>query len=512
MHEISELEFLRLNKFQKFGIKFLRFFENLPKHCWNLLKKIGRFFAKLGIGIWHKLKFIGCTFIKGDWKTKLSYVVMGFGNAARGQILRGAMFFILEVAFIFYMIFVGAPNMSMLDTLGTVETTVEEVVVYIGGTATTVQQTTYGDNSFMILLWGILSLFFMAAFIYGWYLNIKQNAIAEEILATGKPLKSGKQDVQSLVDDQFHKTLLALPTVGITLFVVMPTFFMIMIAFTNYDVNHTPPSKLFDWVGFQNFASILTWEGGGSYFSMTFGNVLIWTLIWAFFATFSNYFLGMLVALMINKKGIHGKKIFRSILVLTIAIPQFISLLYISKMFSTDGIINNTLKSLGWIKSSLPFWDDTTWARVTVIIINIWIGVPYLMLMISGVLMNIPADLYESARIDGANPWQQYTKITLPYTLFVTGPYLLTSFVGNLNNFNVIYLLTGGAPANNYYMATTNAGTTDLLITWLFKLTVDDNNYYMASVIGIMVFVVVAFISLIVYNALPSMKNEEDFQ
>ena len=147
-----------------------------------------------------------------------------------------------------------------------------------------------------------------------------------------------------------------------------------------------------------------------------------------------------------------------------------------------------------------------------VILINIWIGIPYLMLMISGVLMNIPADLYESAKIDGASPWKQYTKITLPYTLFVTGPYLLTSFTGNMNNFNVIYLLTGGGPFSNGDMASSKAGTTDLLVTWLFKLTIEQQSFQLAAVIGILVFVVVSVISLVVYNVIPSVKNEEDFQ
>ena len=137
------------------------------------------------------------------------------------------------------------------------------------------------------------------------------------------------------------------------------------------------------------------------------------------------------------------------------------------------------------------------------------------MLIATGILMNIPADLYESARIDGASPAQQYARITLPYMLFVTGPYLLTSFVGNLNNFNVIYLLTGGNPLNTGIGTAGGAsvGHTDLLVTWLFKMTLgsSDNRYYMASVIGILVFAVVAALSLIVYNVMPSTKNEEDY-
>ncbi|MBR7074338.1 MAG: sugar ABC transporter permease, partial [Oscillospiraceae bacterium] len=117
-------------------------------------------------------------------------------------------------------------------------------------------------------------------------------------------------------------------------------------------------------------------------------------------------------------------------------------------------------------------------------------------------------------KIDGASGWKQYTKITLPYMLFVTGPYLLTQFTSNMNNFNVIYLLTGGAPNNAAASwATGSVGYTDLLITWLFKITTGaEAQYYLASVIGILVFVVVAVITLIVYNVLPSIKNEEDFQ
>ena len=124
--------------------------------------------------------------------------------------------------------------------------------------------------------------------------------------------------------------------------------------------------------------------------------------------------------------------------------------------------------------------------------------------------MNIPEDLYESARIDGANPFQMFMKITLPYMLFVTGPYLLTQFTGNLNNFNVIFLLTQGQPQS--MNLTGGAGYTDLLVTWLYKMTVQDTDYKMAAVIGIMVFLVTAVISLVVYNVLPSVKDEEGFQ
>ena len=359
----------------------------------------------------------------------------------------------------------------------------------------------------------MLPLFIILAFLYTWRVNVRQNRVSEQILKSGKKLKSTKEDLRSLADEQFHKTLLALPTLGVLVFTILPILFMILVAFTNFDATHQPPSKLFTWVGWDNFRQLLTTgtsTAGGPSYGDTFRQVLFWTLMWAFFATFLNYFLGMMVAIMINKKGTKLKKMWRTILVMTIAIPQFVSLLYVSKMFAQDGLINTYLMKWGWIASPIPFWTDAGWARFTIILINLWIGIPYLMLIATGILMNIPADLYESARIDGANAFQMYKKITLPYMLFVTGPYLLTSFTGNINNFNVIFLLSQGKPLS--LQLSGNAGHTDLLITWLYKMTVNDTNYKLAAVMGILVFVVTAVINLIVYNMIPSVKNEEDFQ
>ncbi len=931
---MNDLDYLRLSKPQKFVHKLKEFVVNLPRRLLQALKGLVMWiiglFKSLGLGIADLVS----TYIHGDWKTKISYTVMGFGSMARGQWLRGILFFAFQTVFNWYMYAMGIGFVKKLVSLGTVET------------ATINRKTVYGDNSFLILLYGVLTLFFVIAFVYTWYVNIKQNKLSEKLLKSGKKLKTAKDDVKSMLDGQFHKTLLALPTLGVTVFTILPIVFMILVAFTNYDEQHRPPGKLFSWVGAENFQTLLsapennvsvkilnktdttasielistdgdtlnfttldpdaaalaqaltiqpnatlaksknpteyqgdfiqeqhtfqllatrldpiefttshilyshegmhmnafiagklnayfvpgeedqpayltlvnendqfvvlqiadkayaeritnringksikltledpihanftladapanvshqliatnagttrkmaatgysasssavtvdslmqqnalvTLEDGlltiraenGDFialtpadaaeaqalvdllspaaavtaelteveklalkaqmpdeetptlslltfnkhrftleidgasnrvegfeltasgqdvtvekiaqqkdakitvtaaeaedgttaltvssdngesvtlktlqsekalaiakayaeadalikaieetvvegatdgatadaaetntedavpapvikmtltalsayynlevfsdvgqpvtftandmrvaktasFSNTFKQVLLWTLIWAFFATFLNYFLGMLVAIMINKKGIKFKKLWRTILVITIAIPQFISLLYVSKLFAADGLINGMLQSWGWIKEPLPFWTDPSWARVTIIGINIWIGIPYLMLIATGILMNIPADLYESARIDGANAFQTYRKITLPYMLFVTGPYLLTSFTGNINNFNVIYLLSQGKPTSLDLAG--NAGSTDLLITWLYKMTVDNGNYKLAAVIGILVFIVCAVINLIVYNLIPSVKNEEDFQ
>ncbi len=443
------------------------------------------------------LREIGATFAQGDWKTKLSFLIMGFGQLCRGQIVRGVTFLALELGLLYFTFDFGWPYLTKLLTLGTVETHKQNRV------------TVFGDNSFLILLYGILALMAVIALIYLWRLNLKQNREAEALLAKGKRLPSNRADLGSLLDKNFDKTLLALPVLVIFVFTVVPIIFMICIAFTNYDANHQPPAKLFSWTGLSNFRELFGIGGSGN-FGGTFFYVLGWTLVWAFFATFLTYFLGMAVAILINKKGIRFKKLWRTILVMTIAVPQFVSLLYVGKMFATDGLVNFYLMKWGWITSAIPFWDNATYARILIIVINLWIGIPYTMLIVTGLLMNIPAELYESARIDGANALQTFRKITLPYMLFVTGPFLLTQFIGNLNNFNVIFLLNRGRPQS--MSLSNNAGSTDLLVTWLYKMTINDSNYKIAAVIGIMVFLVTAVISLIVYNAMPSVRDEEGFQ
>jgi len=509
MTKLTDLEYLKLGKFQKFGYKFLNFLVAIPHKFLAMIYAIGRFFKRIGLAIANEAKDIWMTFIHGDWKTKVSYLVMGFGSLARGQILRGILFLLFELVFILYMILAGGKWISKFNTLGTkVSGTYEKVVHGI-----TVKVRIDGDDSFKILLYGLLTVIFICALIYTWRVNVKQNKIAEEIIKSGKKIKSNKEDLKSLLDDQFHKTLLALPVAGICLFTVLPIIFMILVAFTNYDAEHDGFNNLFTWVGMKNFNALFNWNSNGDNLSGAFGEILGWTFIWAFFATFSNYFLGMIVAMIINKKGIRFKKIWRGILVLTSAVPQFVSLLYIARMFDFNGLATKFLVNLHILKGRYNFWGHATSARIMVIVINIWIGIPYLMLITTGVLMNIPVDMYESARIDGANAWQQLVKITTPYMFFVTGPYLLTSFTGNLNNFNVIYLLTGGGPDNTDLLTSGgSAGYTDLLITWLFKITTGaTSNYKLASVVGILIFLVVAFISLIIYNLLPSNKNEEDY-
>ena len=530
MKKLNSLEYLKLSKWDAFWYNFgLFFLSTLPLWFKGLALKIWGGFKGFLEGVKDGCVDIATTFTKGNWAVKLSFLIFGFGNLYYGQILRGILFLLFEIIFIGYMFIPFGPNQAGFGvhwlsktnffkigaSVGTQQGRFEEVEGILGTQTMWVP----GDDSVKVLLYGLLTVVFIIGFIATWRMQVKQCKICMDITASGKKIRSGKDDLQSLLDDQFHKTLLTPSLVGILVFTILPTIFMTLIAFTNYDAAHDGYSNLFSWVGLTNFNELTNVGHGG--LGAAFGEILSWTIIWAFFATFTNYFLGMMVAIMINKKGIKLKKFWRTILVMTIAIPQFVSLMYVAKLFTPTGIVGSRLLDWGLIPQVMldqfqrGLWENPLSAKILLIVINIWIGIPYIMLMATGILMNIPADLYESAKIDGASSAQQFTKITLPYMLFVTGPYLLTSFIGNLNNFNVIYLLSGGGPTNTEigYAGGVTIGHTDLLITWLYKMTLNSasSQYYMASVIGILMFLVCAVLSLVVYNVIPSTKNEEDF-
>lgn len=435
---------------------------------------------------------------KGDMYTKLSMVVMGLGNMVHKQLAKGILFLLVEIVYIMFMVLVGVHQLAMLPSLGEVEQ--QEVWNEAKG----IYEYVAGDNSLLLLLYGIATIFVTVAFILVWREALKSAYYVECLARDGKHINTFGQDFKNLFNKDLHKLLLSAPILGILVFTILPLVFMISMAFTSYSKvgDHL---VLFDWVGLENFKKVLSFNDS---IGKTFWSVLGWTLVWAIFATGLNYILGMMLAIVINRKNTRAKGFWRFCFMLSAAIPQFVSLLIMRTMLQPDGAVNVLLKNAGIIDTSLPFFTNATWARVTVIVINLWVGIPFTMMQVTGILQNIPAELYESAKVDGANAVVTFFKITLPYMLFVTMPYLITTFTGNVNNFNVIYLLSGGAPTP----VGSTAGKTDLLVTWLYKLTVDQQYYNLGGVIGIMTFVVLAIVSLVTYRNTGSYKNEEGFQ
>ena len=463
-------------------------------------------------------KDLGQAIAKGDIWVKLSTILMGAGYFARKQIMNGILMTLVEVMFIVLCVFYAAPNLAKFGTLGTVqlEQTFDPV---------TMQSTMNDyDNSFLILLNSVIALFIIVVFILFYIHNIKTVYTLQVRQEKGLHINNFSDDLKALMNEKFHITLLTLPAIGVILMNVLPILVLVAVAFTNYDQNHMPPNALFTWVGLKNFKNLFT-NSITVTFGYAFKKVLGWTLIWAVFATATTFIGGIVLAKIINSKTTKCPKLWRTLFIIAIAVPQFVTLLLVRNFFADNGIVNTIcssigltgfLQNIGLVSKSLtyiPFLTSPGWAKVTIIIINIWVGIPYQMLIATGVLMNIPEDQIESAKIDGANPFQIFWKITMPYILFIQGPALITDFVKNINNFNVIYLLTQDVfVTKDQLLANSNAKEVDLLVTWLFRLTNEYYNYKMASVIGIIVFVICAVFTLLSFTRLIRGNREEDFR
>ncbi|WP_313129633.1 carbohydrate ABC transporter permease [Anaerocolumna sp.] len=437
---------------------------------------------------------------KGSIIVRLSSVIFGLGCFIRKQFVKGFMLLFSEIIILLFMIKEGMIHLKKLITLGDVEQ------YKIWNEAKSIYEYVDGDRSLTILLYGIITLAILLCAFNLLRISVINAYKAEEYVKNNKKPPSFRDEVRELFDGKLHKTLLFLPVSGVLIFTILPLIFMMSMAFTNYSVENSK-LVLFDWVGLKNFKNMINF---GSSLGRTFWSVLGWTIVWAILATFSNYFIGMILAMFINWKEIRAKKFWRFCFVLTVAIPHFVTLLILRQMLQPEGAINILLRSMGILEAreSLPFFTNTTWARITVILINIWVGVPYTLLQVTGILQNIPSELYDSAKVDGAGPAMIFRKITLPYMLFVTTPFLITVFAGNVNNFNVIFLTSQGYPR----AVESIAGKTDLLITWLYKLTIENQYFDVGAVIGIMTFISLGIASLVSFRLSGSYKNEEGFR
>ena len=471
------------------------------------LKAIGKYFKDFGVA-----------FAKGDIWVKLSAVIMGAGYFARKQIINGILITLVQVGFIVLTMMFSTPALAKFSTLGTVQ--LEQTFDPL-----TLQQTTNNyDNSFTILLSSVISLVTILVFALIYIHNIKAVYGLQKKKEAGEHINTFKEDIKSLFQERFHITLLSLPTIGVIAMNIIPILVLIAVAFTNYDQKHMPPAALFTWVGFKNFQTLFT-----SSITVTFGyafrKILGWTLLWAVLATATTFLGGILLAKALVSKTTKLPGMWRVLFIIAIAVPQFVTLLLVRNFFADSGIVNTIcanagitdfLKRIGLVGEHLtyiPFLTNPHWAKFMIVIINIWVGVPYQMLIATGVLMNIPEDQIESAKIDGATNFQVFWKITMPYILFIQGPALITDFVKNINNFNVIYLLTQDVyVTSNQKLANSSATEVDLLVTWLFRLTNENYNYKMASVIGIMVFLICAAFTLVSFSKLVKGDKEEQYQ
>ncbi|WP_339169813.1 ABC transporter permease subunit [Paenibacillus sp. FSL H7-0943] len=423
----------------------------------------------------------------------LSAIIPGLGQFYNRQWLKGLVFLLLGSAGIYYIAHDLMGHLHGLITLGEFPSR----MVKVGKLTRMVE----GDHSIFMMINGLMALLALLFYTAFHLLNIRDAFLVGAARDRKEPIHSFAESLRAMGRRNFAYLVLAIPFVAVVFLTILPLVFSVLLAFTNYADPILPPAHLVDWAGFGNFNKMLSLD----VWSSTFGGVLTWTLIWAVIATATTYIGGVLIAVLIHQPRVRCKKLWRTLLIVPFAIPNMISLLVMRNMFNNQfGPINSYLRALGL--EGVAWLTNPFWAKVTVILANMWIGIPVTMILAFGVLTTIPKDMYEAAEVDGAGSFYKFRMITLPMVLFATAPILIMQFAGNINSFNVIYLMTNGEPVNPNYQY---AGHTDLLVTWLYKLALNQSQYSFASVIGIVIFLMVATFSIWSYRRTRSFKEED---
>jgi ABC-type sugar transport system permease subunit len=250
--------------------------------------------------------------------------------------------------------------------------------------------------------------------------------------------------------------------------------------------------------GFRNFSKLVT----NPLYRTPFLRVFVWTFVYATSVVLLSFSLGLFLAIALDKKGMRFQRLYRSAIVIPWAMPGFLSLLVWAGLLNDDfGVVNKLFHI------HVPWLFDANWARLSVVLVSVWLTVPYFFLVSLGALQSIPAELTEAARVDGGGGWAIFRRVTLPLLLVAVGPLLIASFAFNFNNFNNIYLLTGGGP---YTGGSSIAGTTDILISYTYKLAIASgkgNDYGLASAVSIIIFFIVASISTVGFMRSKALEN-----
>jgi len=380
-----------------------------------------------------------------------------------------------------------------------------------------------GHVSTMLLIEGLIGVLLSLVFVIFLIWSVKDAYLVSEKLRKKEKVESGRKYFKSLWENSFEYIVLS-PALLVLVFIsLMPILFGFLIAFTSIKGNQSMVEN-FDYVGFKNFIQLFDFNSGlGNSFGKAFWKVLSWTIIWAILSTFTVFFGGFIQALILSSKKVVFRKLWRTILILPWAIPALLSQMVFSVMFKEAGFINQFLANIGiydlfkdigilgkaynqvsgfakmfWLGNEQIQWlsnpYNTNLVKGTLVFINIWLGFPYFMALMTGIMTAIDKSLYEAADIDGATGFQKLIKITVPLVLYSTAPILIMSFSGNFNNFGVIYFITEGGP-NSGLASNGFAGDTDILISWMYKLTVDYSVYNMASVFSVLIFILVGSIT-----------------
>ena len=392
------------------------------------------------------------------------------------------------------------------------------------------------DVSNVLLGQGIIVVVLLALLLSVYIANVIDAYKVGKRVEAGEEAESFASFRKRAFDDYFAYIIIIPAGILIMFLTLIPFLYSFLIAFTNYTTQIQSGAQLIRWVGFDNFGLYLF----QSDWLQFFGNVFGWTILWAIMSSVTVYSIGFFQAMVVESRYIKYKKLYRLVMILPWAIPGLVSLLVFRNVFASNaGLANQLLIEFGVLEQVKTFLSSIgllgqseaigviLWytepangalTKLLIIFVNLWMGAPYFMLLITGILGTIPAELYEAADIDGATDTQKFTYVTWPWVLRATMPVIITTFTFNFNNFGAIYFLTAGGPGyplaqipESLRVTGAMPGQTDILISWIYKIAFANNpaRYNLASTYSIVVFIIVGLFAI--YN-LSKVKGfwEED--
>ena len=353
------------------------------------------------------------------------------------------------------------------------------------------------DKSIIFMVEGLVAVILMLFSIAIVAVSYKDARDVQLSMYRGIRPRTKFETIESVKEDGFPYIVTIITYILLSFVVILPVLTTILLSFAGMDPNN---QSKFKWIGLKNYQLLITGTGiaGGP-----FWRIFLWTMIWTIAATTVAITVGFGLALIANNERIKGKTLYRTIYLLPWAVPAFITIMFFSIMSSSNGVLTKTLEML--FGGDWAIKQSTTLTRVALILLQTWLGSSYVFLLSTGVLQGIPADLYEAADIDGATVWQKLSKITIPLVLFQTAPLLIGQYTFNFNNFSIIYLFNGGGPFDPSKYGNM-AGSTDLLISYIYKLTIQKQYQSVGAAITV-------FISLgLILFAYIGFKNSQAFK
>lgn len=322
----------------------------------------------------------------------------------------------------------------------------------------------------------------------------------------GEILAKAKNNIR-LRDNMRSYKYLSPAIISIIILCVLPMLYTIFIAFTNYTLKNQNygygTTNGWKVVGLYQFQQILAGSLKDEFFPL-----LGWTLIFTIISTLGAFFLGLIFAMALGDKNMKESFIYKGFLIIPWALPGAITIISFKGLFNSQyGAINGILMQLHLINDPILWLTTPLAARTAVILVNLWLGFPYMMNVCIGALSAIPDTYYEAANIDGATRWQKFKKITLPSLANVSYPLLISNFAFNFNNFNSAFLLTDGGPSK---AGSSFAGWTDIIGSATFKMSVDKGNFGLGAAMSILIFVIIATLSIINMKMSGQFKEVED--